>query len=155
MYIATKAFLTRNSWLLIAGQPPSGCDSLPVVEIKSPRRVGIGSNKAYKPDLIAYRSSAFLLVECKPAHSDRDAAKLRTVLGDPDRLALLFAELHQRSIMKKYCDGWTVDRFRGSVLGALAHNGKLREQPDLAVIVVTNINGDGRFFPPGSACSRG
>jgi len=35
IYILTKKFFLKKNFTLIAGQPPSGSDNLPVIEIKT------------------------------------------------------------------------------------------------------------------------
>ena len=34
IYLSTKSWFRKNGYLVLAGQPPSGSDSIPVVEIK-------------------------------------------------------------------------------------------------------------------------
>ena len=120
VYVGAKRWLRANDWVVLAGQPPSGCDHLPVVEIKSPEQFGKGSRGALKPDLIAAKGDALLLVECKPAFSEADAAKLRAIMEDSARVTLLFAELRQRGLLEKA--GWTPSTSVTRVHGALAHS---------------------------------
>ncbi|MGH8543440.1 MAG: hypothetical protein ACREX3_07395 [Gammaproteobacteria bacterium] len=148
MYVAAKRFLKRRGWTLLAGQPPSGCDHLPVVEVKSTTREGIGSRGAYKPDLIAHGANVFLLIECKPAHDEGDAAKLREILGDPGRVSTLFEELRQRYVFDRHEITADIEHFRRGLRGALAHSGEPIRQPDLLVITLENVDGSGKAFPP-------
>jgi hypothetical protein len=121
IYIATKVFLAKRGWVMLAGQPPNGCNHLPVVEIKLPGRQGIGSRGAYKPDLIAAKQNVFLLIECKPAYNQGDADKLNTILGNADRMDALFAELTQRHIFERHKMAISQNVFRENTLGALAY----------------------------------
>ena len=136
VYLASKALLKREGWLLLGGQPPSGCDSLPVIEVKAPTRVRLGSKGAFKPDLVAFKCGVFLLVECKPTHNDRDAQKLREILGDEDRLETLYREMNQRSLFQRHHIGVKPEVFKTVVRGAIAHAGSLVKQSDLLVLLV-------------------
>ncbi len=150
VYVAAKRFLKERGWTLLAGQPPSGCDHLPVVEVKSTTREGIGSRGAYKPDLIGYCAEVFLLVECKPAHDEGDATKLREILTDPGRVSTLFEELRQRHVFDRHRITTDIARFRRRLRGALAHSGEPNPQPDLLVITLSGLDGSGKAFPPTS-----
>lgn len=151
VYMATKGFLKGQGWGLLAGQPPSGCDHLPVVEVKSTTREGIGSLGAFKPDLIAYYADIFLLVECKPGYDEGDAAKLREILSDPGRVSTLFNELRQRRVFDRHRITTDIAHFTRGLRGALAHSGKAHPQPDLLVIIVDKLDGSGKLFPPTTA----
>lgn len=148
IYLGAKALLIRTGWKVLAGQPPDGCDNLPVVEIKIPDRKSIGSRGAYKPDLIAAKASVFLLVECKPGHSDADAVKLRTILRDPVRIRLLFAEIQQRHLLERRGLSTNEAEFCRGIRGALAHSGRPVPQPDLATITIIDPEGDGEVILP-------
>ena len=146
MYVGTKKFLQHLGWAVIAGQPPRGSDHLPVVEIKSPLRTGIGSWGAFKPDLIAHKEGITVLVECKSAHNEADAQKLRMVLKDQERVLLLYSEIQQRGLFGRR--GLDVDRvaFARGLHGALAHSGPVIVQPDLMVIAISNPSGEGQLI---------
>lgn len=145
VYVGTKSLLDRLGWAIIAGQPPAGCDHLPVVEVKAPKRDALGSLGAYKPDLIAVRENYLLLVECKPLHDDGDAEKLRFVVGSGERRATLFSELRQRRLLAKR--GFSEDTVF-SLMGALAHAGPVHLQDDLIVLSVKDVNGTGGAHVP-------
>ena len=146
VYVGAKKLLQHLGWAVIAGQPPRGSDHLPVVEIKSPLRTGIGSEGAFKPDLIAHKEGLTVLVECKSAHNEADARKLRLVLGDQGRVLLLHSEIQQRGLFKRR--GLDVNRetFARGLRGALAHSGPVIVQPDLMVIAISNLSGGGRLI---------
>lgn len=148
VYLGAKALLIRRGWQLLAGQPPDGCDHLPVVEVKWAGRTGIGSKGAYKPDLLAHRLGIFLLVECKPDHSEADANKLREILRDPDRVALLFEEMTQRRLFERHGVTCHLAAFRRGLRGGLAHSGDGPPQPDLIVLLVQGMDGSGSVIPP-------
>lgn len=145
VYVGAKALLGRLRWTVIAGQPPAGCDHLPVVEVKAPTRAALGSLGAFKPDLIAVRDECLLLVECKPAHDEGDAVKLRAVIGSDDRRATLFSEIHQRRLLAKR--GFSESTVF-TLLGALAHSGPVQPQHDLVVLSVLDVDGAGTAYVP-------
>lgn len=135
IYIATKIFLAKKGWSMLAGQPPNGCNHLPVVEIKLPGRQGIGSRGAYKPDLIAAKQNVFLLIECKPAYNQGDADKLNTILESTDRIDALFAELTQRHIFERHKIAVSRSVFGENTLGALAYGKLLGQETDSSILV--------------------
>lgn len=147
MYVGAKKILQRLGWTVIAGQPPSGSDHLPVVEIKSPLRTGIGSIGSYKPDLIAHREGHSMLVECKPVHSQADARKLRLILKDPERILLLYSEIQQRGLFRRRGFEVSYKDFARNLRGALAHSGPVIVQQDLVVIAVESLSGKGQLLP--------
>ena len=48
IYLSTKSWFRKNGYLVLAGQPPSGSDSIPVVEIKDFSNLYKGSKGSYK-----------------------------------------------------------------------------------------------------------
>ena len=36
IYVATKNWFQKKGFIALAGQPPNGCDNIPVIEIKNP-----------------------------------------------------------------------------------------------------------------------
>lgn len=148
VYIGAKTLLRSHGWTLLAGQPPSGCNHLPVVEIKWSGHVGKGSKGAYKPDLIASKAGVFMLVECKPNHSKTDVEKLREILGDASRKSLLFKELTQRHLLERHGITSGEIEFCNRLIGAIAHPGAVHLLPDLVVLSIASIKGEGRVLPP-------
>jgi hypothetical protein len=98
LYIALKNHLRNTGWHLIAGQPPSGTDHLPVLEIKSQVGDERGSRDSYKPDLVAVSLNQLLIVEIKPSYSANDDAKLIRTLTVENRIASLWSEVENRSL---------------------------------------------------------
>lgn len=148
MYLGAKRLLGEHGWTILAGQPPSGLDHLPAVEIKWEGREGIGSEGALRPDLIAADEPRLLLVECKPSHDEGDARKLRSVLGDPTRIDSLLGEVTQRRLFERA--GLPAEReiWEGGIGGALAHAGEVRRQSDLWIISVRSRDGEGELLKP-------
>lgn len=93
VYVAAKRWLKRESWEILGGQPPSGTDHLPVIEIKDDRQARNGSLGAYKPDLVAMKGVVVALIECKPNFDSNDHQKLKDVLGSLRRLSSLWNEI--------------------------------------------------------------
>lgn len=148
VYLGSKAILRRNGWILVAGQPPDGCDSLPVVEIKLPGRQGIGSGGAYKPDLIVSDGNKTLIVECKPRHSASDVEKLKNIIGDDKRISLLYKELVQRRLLARRGISISEEEFRRNIFCALAHSGEPTAVPNFYMILVKDRFGEGEILPP-------
>jgi hypothetical protein len=65
VFILVRKHLLENDWQVIGGQPPSGTDHLPVIEIRDPMHKGNGSKGSYKPDLIAWYESKLVIIELK------------------------------------------------------------------------------------------
>jgi hypothetical protein len=141
IYIHAKSFLIDSGWKVLAGQPPNGCDNLPVVEIKLASKTEKGSRGACKPDLIAFKEGLCLLVECKPNHSEEDAAKLRGVLDSVERVDLLYLEIQQRHLLERRGITASESEFKKGLRGALAHSGKVQPQNDLWIIAVKDSEG--------------
>ena len=150
VYLGAKRLLQNHGWTVLAGQPPSGLNHLPAVEIKWEGREGIGSEGALRPDLIAADAPRLLLVECKPRHSNADAQKLRSVLGDPERIDALLSELAQRRLFDRAGLPRDPERWEGGIFGALAHSGPVRRQDDLWIISVRGRDGGGELLKPTS-----
>lgn len=148
VYIATKAILTRVSATLVAGQPPSGTDHLPVVEIKDPARVLKGSRGAFKPDLIAWFEPHLFVIECKPKRSIADIAKLHEVLDSPERLYLLHHELTQRGILMRSGITLSAQAMAQYVIGAIAYHEARQQEERVAVIGVDGTDGRGVIVYP-------
>lgn len=93
IYVAVKWWLKRESWDVLGGQPPSGTDHLPVIEIKDDLQAQRGSLGAYKPDLVAMKGFVVALIECKPNYDLNDHQKLNDVLSSWRRLRSLWNEI--------------------------------------------------------------
>lgn len=123
IYIAVTTHLKNEGWELLGGQPPSGSDHLPVIEIKDPLYAGKGSKGALKPDLIARKDLTVLIIELKPRFSKSDLHKLLQLLSSPNRINAFWNEIEQRDIRLK--DGMSINQLASSakVEGALGFSG--------------------------------
>jgi hypothetical protein len=99
LYMALKKFLASLGWVTLAGQPPSGSDHIPVVEIKDPALSDKGSRGSYKPDLVALRSDELFVFEVKPGFSSKDYKKLVSIADSKPRQEALTAELVSRGLL--------------------------------------------------------
>lgn len=131
VYVLVKQYLIRTYWSVLAGQPPSGTDHLPVVEIKDSSLSGNGSKGSFKPDLIAWKEEKLLFVELKPIFSIGDQIKVEGVLNSPERIDSLWEELIQRNLLVS--GGARIDsiRERTQVVGGLGYAGQAVEHPHL------------------------
>jgi hypothetical protein len=131
VFLAVKQYLIREKWQVVGGQPPSGTDHLPVIEIRDPLHRGKGSKGSYKPDLIAWRASILAIIELKPTFNQPDRNKVNQVLNSPDRLDSLWESLIQRNIeLGSY--GKIVDvRAQSRVVGGLGYGGNKVDHPEL------------------------
>ena len=98
IYIGIKKYLRNDGWQILGGQPPSGTDHLPVIEIKKTHGELKGSGDSFKPDLLALKEGLLMIFELKPRYSDSDVRKLDAVLKDPKRIENFWRELEERKI---------------------------------------------------------
>jgi hypothetical protein len=127
IYIQLKKYLKTEGWTILAGQPPSGTDHLPVIEIKRTHGLAKGSRESFKPDLLALRNEQLMIFELKPTYSQSDYQKLSKVLEDPERLENLWREIAERRLKTK--DSTLVAELRDSIRisCALAYAGTLKK----------------------------
>ena len=102
VYILAKNWFNSNHFKIVAGQPPSGSDNIPVIEIKKNLITNKGSKDSFKPDLVAINSNNIVIIECKPLYSLDDENKLMEIIFNQQRQKNFYKELMQRSILKKY-----------------------------------------------------
>ena len=146
IYQKVKQFMSTRDWHIIGGQPPSGTDHHPVIEIKDPSHSNKGSKGSLKPDLIALFENHLYVVELKPRWNSTDREKLLGFLGDPRRIDALFMELSARSIRSKESKLVSSLRDKLEVVGALGYAGSFRSDSALATFHVSDA-GDVRFTP--------
>ncbi len=102
VYIYTKNWFNSKKINIIAGQPPSGSDNIPVVEIKDEKNHNKGSRGSYKPDLIAINENNLVIIECKPIYNEEDYFKLLSVKFNEERKIKLYEELKLRGLIQIY-----------------------------------------------------
>lgn len=113
LYISLKRYLKHQGWSLLGGQPPSGTDHLPLIEIKNLIGDVKGSKSSFKPDLVAYLDSEILVVEIKPRFSPSDLKKLQEVSSDVNRQNAFWSEIQTRDL--KSPDGTPLWSFREKI----------------------------------------
>ena len=138
VFIAVKNFLLKNDWLVIGGQPPSGTDPLPVIEIRDPMYRGKGSKGSYKPDLIAWHKSTLFVIELKPLFNQPDRDKVNQVLNSPERIRSLWESLIQRNIDLGNSGHISRVQHKSRVVGGLGYGGAKVEHPELWRFFVTD-----------------
>lgn len=131
VFILIKKFLIERGWLIIGGQPPSGTDYLPVIEIRDPMYKGKGSKGSYKPDLIAWHQSTLFIIELKPVFSQSDRDKVNEVLTSPERIKSFWESLIQRNIDLEKFGHISEVRDKSRVVGGLGYGGIKVEHPEL------------------------
>ena len=131
VFISVRNYLLENDWQVIGGQPPSGTDHLPVIEIRDPMYKGKGSKGSYKPDLIAWHESNLAIIELKPLFNQPDRDKVNEVLRSPERTRSLWESLIQRNITLGKFGKISEVQSDSRVVGGLGYGGTKVEHPEL------------------------
>jgi len=131
VFIAVRDFLNQHGFAVIGGQPPSGTDHLPVIEIKDPLYLGRGSKGSYKPDLIAWHKSNLFIIELKPSFNQQDRNKINKVLNSRERIGSLWESLVQRNINLGENGKISDVKSNTKVVGGLGYGGRKVEHPEL------------------------
>lgn len=131
VFILVKNYLVENNWQVIGGQPPSGTDYLPVIEIRDPTYKGKGSKGSYKPDLIAWYDSKLVIIELKPLFNQPDRDKVNKVLNSPERTKSLWESLIQRNISLGKFGKIVEVKSNSVVVGGLGYGGIRADHPEL------------------------
>jgi hypothetical protein len=151
VYVSAKVWFRNNGFAAIAGQPPSGCDNIPTVEIKDLTNREKGSKGSFKPDLIVANIENLIIVECKPLDNSEDEQKLLEVDRSVDRLSQLYKELGQRGIFARRRLHDAYSNFTDFVTKArycLAHGGIPRPMDRVITLSLSSIDGEGQLFQP-------
>ncbi|MEM2128460.1 MAG: hypothetical protein QXN86_02230 [Candidatus Methanomethylicaceae archaeon] len=102
IYIAMKGWLMARGWSIVGGEPPSGTNTIPRIEIKDPTYTGRGSKGSRKIDLVSFKEGYFLFTEMKPRYNFRDAEKLQEIVGKKElRKAFLEAMKEKKAMPPK------------------------------------------------------
>jgi len=131
VFILVRKYLVENNWQVIGGQPPSGTDHLPVIEIRDPTYKGNGSKGSYKPDLIAWYESKLVIIELKPSFNKPDRDKVNKVLNSPERIGSLWESLIQRNITLGKFGRISEVQGNSRVVGGLGYGGTRVDHPEL------------------------
>ena len=136
VFILVRKYLIENNWQVIGGQPPSGTDHLPVIEIRDPMYKGNGSKGSYKPDLIAWYESKLVIIELKPSFNNPDRDKVNKVLNSPERIGSLWESLIQRNITLGKFGRISEVQGNSRVVGGLGYGGTRVDHGDGHVVQV-------------------
>jgi hypothetical protein len=138
VFIAVKSYLLENDWQVVGGQPPSGTDYLPVIEVRDPKFTGKGSKGSYKPDLIAWHDYNLAIIELKPQFNQPDRDKVNEVLKSPERVQSLWESLIQRNIVLGKYGHISEVKMISRVVGGLGYGGTRVQHPELWRFFVDN-----------------
>ncbi len=129
IYIYSKKWFSFNNYKILAGQPPSGSDNIPNIEIKDPKYNYKGSKGAYKPDLIVANNNYIIIIECKPLYDEKDMRKLLDIEQSSQRKINFYKEIISRGLLKKNNLSSCFDtqlKFNKCLRYALANTGKYK-----------------------------
>ena len=115
LYIRLKRFLRYAGWQVVGGQPPSGTDHIPVLEIKAGNGVAKGSLGSFKPDLVAFRESTVLVIEIKPRFTKSDVDKVADFMSSKSRQDNFVLELEQRGVLEAGSPLGNLITFEGAI----------------------------------------
>lgn len=136
VYLKVKKHLKTTGWSLLAGQPPSGTDHLPVIEIKDDFTSGNGSKGSFKPDLVAWKNDVLVFIELKPMFNAPDQVKVENVLNSPLRIEALWEDLVQRRTKIATGELLQAKKPQTRVVGGLGYGGVQGEHPHLWTFLV-------------------
>jgi hypothetical protein len=151
IYVATKIWFRKFGYVSIAGQPPSGCDNIPTVEIKDPQKTDKGSKGSFKPDLVVANSNHLVIVECKPGYNSHDEMKLLEIDANQKRLLQFYDEIDQRGILlrrKLLADYSNFEIFSKKVRYCLAHSGRPTIMRKVLTLSLLSVSGEGYLTQP-------
>lgn len=129
VFLSIKNHLLSEGWSVIGGQPPSGTDNLPVIEIRDPNFHGKGSKGSYKPDLIAWSEYKLFIIELKPTFNSSDLNKVTQVLTSPERIESLWESLIERNIEIGEIGPIAEAKHKTEVVGGLGYGGQRKNHP--------------------------
>lgn len=136
VYLKVKKHLKSSGWSVLAGQPPSGTDHLPVIEIKDDFESGNGSKGSFKPDLVAWKDDILVFIELKPIFNAPDQAKVENVLNSPRRIQALWEDLNQRRVKINTGELLSTRMTQTRVVGGLGYGGTQVDHPHLWTFLV-------------------
>lgn len=146
LYVWLKRHVRAAGGELLGGQPPSGTDHLPVIEIKDPLSVGQGSKSAFKPDLVFLLGKTLFIAEIKPRYSAADKEKQLSLLASEGRVQRFWEEVEQRGIRSQAIGKVSDARDDLELAAALAFEGVAPPDPDLWLLC--SDRGTFTFLPP-------
>ena len=140
IYLSTKSWFRKNGYLVLAGQPPSGSDSIPVVEIKDFSNLYKGSKGSYKPDLIAKKNDSIVIIECKPKFDLGDKNKLLNIINEDKRKEKLYMELNQRKLINKNLQELNYNNFLINIRYCMSFSGNYELLDKISILNILDEN---------------
>jgi len=148
IYISTKLWFKKNKYIVLAGQPPGGSDTIPVIEIKDVLNQDKGSKGSYKPDLIAKKNSSIVILECKPKFDLGDKNKLLNIINEDRRKKELYLELTQRKLINKNTLELNYNDFLLNIRYCMSFNGHYTLLDKISILNIFDENGGAKLIQP-------
>ncbi|MCF8522798.1 MAG: hypothetical protein K9G08_03415 [Pontimonas sp.] len=146
LYVWLKRHVRAAGGELLGGQPPSGTDHLPVIEIKDPLSLDRGSKSAFKPDLVFLLGKTLFIAEIKPRYSAADQEKQSGLLASEGRIQRFWEEVDQRELRSQEIGKVSDARGYLELAAALAFEGVAPPDPNLWLLC--SDRGTFTFLPP-------
>jgi hypothetical protein len=100
IYQRLKEYLKQQNWIILGGEPPGGTNHIPVIEVRNSLTLQKGSKGSKKIDLVAFKSSFFLLLELKHSYSYSDISKLNVLIKYPSGREAFLNALLAKGLLK-------------------------------------------------------
>ncbi len=100
VYQKLKEYLKQQNWIILGGEPPGGTNHIPVIEVRNSLNLDKGSKGSKKIDLVAFKSSFFLLLELKYSYSYSDVSKLNELIKYPSGREAFLNSLLAKGLLK-------------------------------------------------------
>ena len=146
IYLSTKSWFRKNGYLVLAGQPPSGSDSIPVVEIKDFSNLYKGSKGSYKPDLIVKKNDSIVIIECKPKFDLGDKKKLLNIINEDKRKEKLYVELNQRKLINKNLQELNYNNFLINIRYCMSFSGNYELLDKISILNILDENDNSKLI---------
>ena len=119
---ATKEWLIKNGWTIIAFDPPGAQGTFSIPDPSKKKEDEKGQTGTTAPDIIAVKDDQILIVECKGSGEAKilsDAEKLKNFLHDDARIEVF------KQIMEAACkaNGVTLKFDKSNIILGKAHGG--------------------------------
>lgn len=147
IYIFSKNWFKKNNFIILGGQPPSGSDNIPVIEIKNIYNLKKGSEGSYKPDLILQNKNNIIIAECKPYFNKDDNKKLNSIILDDERKKTFFIELKQKKLFKFGLEN-DLNKFLLNLRYCQCFSGDHIEQEKIIFLKILNKEGNAELIQP-------
>jgi len=147
IYIFSKTWFKKNDFIILGGQPPSGSDNIPVIEIKNINNLQKGSKGSYKPDLILQNKNNIIIAECKPFFNKLDNEKLNNIIFEDKRKETFFIELKQKKLFKFGLEN-DLNKFLQGLRYCQCFFGNYIEQEKIVLLKILDEKGTSELIQP-------